>query len=233
MTPLTDSDDALPATRYPTRSSRRLNSLGKPRTRNARRHTSEQLWGTPWPIQSKQSRGTIAQTPDDSLGRAPHSGPTSEGTLGPDEGTVAGPIEKARRKPSTPGLNESPQAHTVKFVIIKTRQPRIRKKELGIQSIAGKTAEAVYEDIGKEVEWGFENLTFRLKTFDEEYEVVIGRGEEARFAKMQVTFAKKIRADMKHTQNRDFTVEIEPDMVNATKPSAEEDSDEMDWSSYI
>lgn len=139
----------------------------------------------------------------------------------------------AQPSPAQAHVDDVPRAFT-KFVIIKTRHPFLRTREWEITSMAGRTAESVFEDVGKIVQREFQLLTFRLRTSELESEVVIKRGEEDRFAQLQRDFGTEIRMDLKKTKNRNFRIELEPEPEEVTTIIIEDDSsDEIDLSKYL
>ena len=135
--------------------------------------------------------------------------------------------------PAQAHVDDVPRVLT-KFVIIKTRQPFLRTREWEITSMAGRTAESVFEDISKIIQREFQLLAIRLRTSALEAEVVIKRGEEDRFAQLQREFGTEIRKDLKKTKNRNFRIELEPEPEETTTIVIEDDSsDEKDWRNYV
>ena len=131
-----------------------------------------------------------------------------------NSGGISSPKKQMSRL-ANPKANDSTQGMQwdvrLRFVVVKSRYPRLREREWEVRTLVGQSAVGVFEDIEKIVRRSFHRLEFRLNTSQKEYEVAIERGDEERFAQMKRTFDSEIRTDMKITKHWEYVVTLEPD----------------------
>ena len=128
------------------------------------------------------------------------------------------------------------QELSVRYIIIKTRNPRLTIREWKIKSLGEQTAQDVFKEIGIIIGRDFQNIAFRLSTSQKDHEIVIGKEDgEEQFQEMRKTFGKEIHADFlaEHTQR--FKIEVEPDadIAQGEADTGDYRRENVDFSAYI
>lgn len=130
--------------------------------------------------------------------------------------------QKVRQVLPPPQPDVASQGYHLKFVIIMSRHPiskKVSKEKLwGIDSLANKTVDNVFKEIGHKFPQRFQSLSFTLHLTEKQYEEEIERGSEGRLQEMQSNFGQEIEADLKDkgTRNREYQIEVEADAGDPT-----------------
>ena len=115
-------------------------------------------------------------------------------------------------------------SHTINviFWIIKARVPRLRRFQWTEGKFGGKPLQALIDSISQIVESDqIEKIHCTLKTWKEEIEVTVKKGDEVGFEGLKSKYNKAMREDLDENTKRreDFEIWIEPILVGQSLPS--------------